>query len=409
MDYARDWAAAAHFAIVQSQTGVAGSSTLVDYIVNGLKAVVSSSAEVGEGGISAAGAVQSSSGDEGFARLDKRIMMARALVYATIVSTFKPSTTTYPTAAAAAAATEEGETVPATSAAAESVIELVSAPGADIVSAYRSTRSELAVLLCCVNQARRGEPGTGAGAGVDLSTARGKVVAACVSTAGNGEASSATVAMDAAVAAAVDVTVQPDLAVSGSAVVVGSTSTAVNTLSKSGLEVACSWLQHLLRTSEGGRGLADIPELLTAVLTGCGHADVDTAKMSHDTCKLVVSAIRRGVMIDDSDKDLLSAVLAVMSGFVTDTSLHVRETVLLCITILMTDNWQQLSADERKTCKAVLDEGLVDAKPEVQTLAMSGMVAYLAALPAAKLRAAAASYIKNSDTLAARYVSLFVK
>ena len=44
----------------------------------------------------------------------------------------------------------------------------------------------------------------------------------------------------------------------------------------------------------------------------------------------------------------------------------------------MLENWPVLSESERKSVKETFSEGLHDNKPEVQLLAVDGMVAYLA-------------------------------
>ena len=60
-------------------------------------------------------------------------------------------------------------------------------------------------------------------------------------------------------------------------------------------------------------------------------------------------------------------------------------------------------------CKDIFSLGIDDIKPEVQLLAVAGMVAYLATYKTVtELGAIAAVYTKNSDILAARCVFVFV-
>lgn len=60
-------------------------------------------------------------------------------------------------------------------------------------------------------------------------------------------------------------------------------------------------------------------------------------------------------------------------------------------------------------CKDIFSLGIDDIKPEVQLLAVAGMVAYLATYKTVtELGAIAAVYTKNSDILAARCVFMFV-
>jgi len=60
-------------------------------------------------------------------------------------------------------------------------------------------------------------------------------------------------------------------------------------------------------------------------------------------------------------------------------------------------------------CKDIFSLGIDDVKPEVQLLAVAGMVAYLATYKTVtELGAIAAVYTKNSDIFAARCVFVLV-
>ena len=60
-------------------------------------------------------------------------------------------------------------------------------------------------------------------------------------------------------------------------------------------------------------------------------------------------------------------------------------------------------------CRDIFAAGIDDVKPEVQQLAVAGMVSYLATYKTApELAAIAAVYTKNSDILATRYCTFAV-
>lgn len=57
---------------------------------------------------------------------------------------------------------------------------------------------------------------------------------------------------------------------------------------------------------------------------------------------------------------------------------------------------------EKKYCKDLMVELQSDMKPEVQNLAVSGMMSYLTNKTSSELLTLATAYIKNCDTLAVR-------
>ena len=51
--------------------------------------------------------------------------------------------------------------------------------------------------------------------------------------------------------------------------------------------------------------------------------------------------------------------------FTTHASWHIRETVMICVSVVMINNWPCLHAASKKLCKDIFMKGLDDVKPEV--------------------------------------------
>jgi len=75
---------------------------------------------------------------------------------------------------------------------------------------------------------------------------------------------------------------------------------------------------------------------------------------------------------------------------------------MIAAVVLLVNNWQMLTVDERKVCRDVFNDGLLDAKPEVQSLAKVGMTGYLVFKPFEELASLAAVYSKNCIAIAER-------
>mmetsp|Transcript_274 Transcript_274/g.332 ORF Transcript_274/g.332 Transcript_274/m.332 type:complete len:2038 (+) Transcript_274:135-6248(+) len=193
--------------------------------------------------------------------------------------------------------------------------------------------------------------------------------------------------------------------------------------SKNAVETACAWAQFMSQNLPSWRTTSCLPSvtpppsvtatdgntptgfasLLSIIICGSGHADIDLAKLAHDTCLLCMQSIKRYPAAGKvSTEDLLSITLNSILLQKAHLSFHVRETVMLCILILMTENYACLTTAEIKTIKDLYQDFLHDVKPEVVTLAKAGMISYLALKPPGDLKVLAEAYIKNSDILANR-------
>jgi hypothetical protein len=140
---------------------------------------------------------------------------------------------------------------------------------------------------------------------------------------------------------------------------------------------------------------------LRVVLDASGHSELEVAKACHRSSLMAVQCAfisRRNI----SDSDGLRAVLKVYTDSIEHISFHVRETVVLCVSLLLVNRFHFMDVNERKICRDVFNEGLLDSKPEVQTLAKAGMATYLIMKPMAELDHLATAYIRNCNVLAER-------
>jgi hypothetical protein len=81
---------------------------------------------------------------------------------------------------------------------------------------------------------------------------------------------------------------------------------------------------------------------------------------------------------------------------------HIRETAQILTAVILVINWQMLSIEERKACRDVFNEGLLDNRPEVQNLGKIGMATYLIFKPVNELETLATAYTKNCNAYAER-------
>ena len=134
--------------------------------------------------------------------------------------------------------------------------------------------------------------------------------------------------------------------------------------------------------------------LVGLVLRGTGHAENELASICAETTYFhvhsAISGGRGATLVTPSPSsslssspsslstDLLGITLTALVAQRSHSSFHVRQAAVLAVTSFMLENWSLLSEPERKSVKETFSEGLHDNKPEVQLLAVDGMVAYLA-------------------------------
>ena len=95
-------------------------------------------------------------------------------------------------------------------------------------------------------------------------------------------------------------------------------------------------------------------------------------------------------------------MLKIIKENTTNSSWHIRETIQIVTAVILVNNWQMLSIEERKAARDVFNEGMLDAKPEVQNLAKVGMTAYLVFKPIEELNTLSSAYVKNCNAYAER-------
>jgi hypothetical protein len=175
-------------------------------------------------------------------------------------------------------------------------------------------------------------------------------------------------------------------------------------------DIACRTLDKLFQSSIFPKYQALLSPLLAVVLEGCGHYELEFSKLCHVVClktaehlKITSSVPRQET--HDGIVDALDQILQLFAQQArnSSSSLHVRETVILCLGIIFINNYPVLTSNEKKLCKDIFAEGLHDPKPEVQVLSIVAMTTYLSIKSIDELNALAASYVKNSDILATRY------
>lgn len=178
---------------------------------------------------------------------------------------------------------------------------------------------------------------------------------------------------------------------------------------KSSCDIACRWLERLIQTSYLSHYRDLLCPLLKTAIEGCGHYEIEFSKFCHNICLATVQSVKyisstpRAESSLSNGVDYLTEVINLLSSsFQSNQSLHIRETIIICLSILFANNSCILLESEKKICKEIFSSGLLDPKPEVQVLSVIAMTTYLSIKSIDELNTLAASYVKNSDILAAR-------
>lgn len=173
---------------------------------------------------------------------------------------------------------------------------------------------------------------------------------------------------------------------------------------KNACDCSTLWLSGLTQNKQPWRYMEITVPLVKVALEGCAHADITFSKQCHSACKVFAQRVKVGLRATDGSTslDFLSRALEAFVSQSDHPSLHIRETVMICLTFLLVNNTASLTTDEKKLCKDVFAKGMLDTKPEVQVLSRKGMTCYLNTKPIGDLVTLAASYIKNCDILAIR-------
>ena len=327
--------------------------------------------------------------DEGFSRQAKALLLTRALLRADLAVCVKDKS-------------------PTVSAIARSLFAILCDPSAQLVSPYRANRDEVVAILTCLTDSHSLSSSSG---DMQLLVELANRLERQVSERRN----TSTVPTSGAdpsqtLVASTGISMELVEAVEPLAVVVSTNGAAptetVTTEADSGkllFEFGARWLEHVVHYLPFARSHPVIFPLLRISLEGSGHTDIEVAKICHRVSLVAVQSLH---MLQPA-RDLNGRIVDLLAeSYDRFASLHVRETVLMCVTAFYTSVYSALSVADKKKCRDVLTEGLVDtARPELQTLSRVGMASYLITKPLSELQSLAEAYIKNSDVLAARSVS----
>lgn len=358
MEYCRDWAEAVY--VVTSQTHSKKCSENTSWAAFPLTRIIISEFEQ-----LVAGTGHLSGREDGFVRESKRLLLTRALLLGDICSSL------------VSPAQLLNDHLPPVAA---SLIKIMHrAPASALVSNYRSTRNELASILCliadCFDKAQ-----------YDL-LFMSQQFSSLIATDCNDDAYA-----DDAIDSSTDYNKK-----------------VKEELAKCALETACAWLQGMVLFVPFGRSEALVPGLMTIALQGSGHGELEVAKSSHEAVLALINYVQaKNFRMSCADvkstttPDLLAKVLEVLHEFRLHSSWYIRETVHLALGNLMVSNWAALTTHEKQLIKDMFVESFSDLKPEVQHLGRVGLAAYLSFKPAAELATLAEAYIRNSDSLIAR-------
>lgn len=108
-----------------------------------------------------------------------------------------------------------------------------------------------------------------------------------------------------------------------------------NIASKNAIETTCFWMQRLVQRVPMGRCSSILLKLLAILLVGAGHADLETAKKSHNSCMFTAKALVLNEFKDvEAARDaFLGGVVSLLQSLSQHASWHVRETVMICLNI----------------------------------------------------------------------------
>lgn len=174
------------------------------------------------------------------------------------------------------------------------------------------------------------------------------------------------------------------------------------------LELASFWLEYTVQTCPFLTAACVSMSLIPITLGGCGHKDIEVAKICQAISYTAVNAVRLHLRREQDDN--LSIFLPrLVSSFSSSSSWRMKEYALVSIGILLLNNNFVLSAEEKKKCKVLFVECFLDSKVELQTYALFCMTIYLSSKPIEELKTLAEAYTKNCSILAERYNTLCYK
>jgi len=191
------------------------------------------------------------------------------------------------------------------------LLQLVESSGANVVSSYSTSRYEIAMTLSILSDLNE--------------NATNKLLTVCESL-----DRMASIPTDGSPS---DETMEVGVSMTSATLV--SQEISQSTASKNAIETACFWVQRLVQRVPMGRCSSILLKLLSILLVGAGHADLETAKKSHQSCMFTAKALVLNEFKDvEAARDaFLGGVVSLMQSLSQYTSWHVRETVMICLNI----------------------------------------------------------------------------
>ena len=220
---------------------------------------------------------------------------------------------------------------------ADAVARIFLSSGNSIVSPYSTSRSEIAVLLSMLTDSSRHADA--------LPTVCNTLATIAASTTSMNPTDSASPLDGEGHADTVLEAVEsPEVMTTGSLSEIVKNQLiekAALTASKNAVETASRWAMLLVNRVPMSKCAKVALNLLSIVLSGSGHADIDTAKLSHRTCLFFSKSLianELGSAGEGSkglgrERQLVEDVVKLLQEHSQNESWHVRETVMIALTI----------------------------------------------------------------------------
>lgn len=369
-DYLRDWQEALYFA-TETATNVAfvESTQIVSTIVANFAALLISSNSLASVNEDATVSVS----DDGILRYDRTIMLLNAVLNGLSTSELWQQR-------------QQGVVQPHLSLASK-IAAILSQAEVNVVLPYRSSRSEITstiMIICDVT-----------GLKLDLSAVFQKFLCAAVSSSPIVPTSSA---MDVDNADDPDV---PSIAASEDAALGNGrdpeTVRRQNAVESVSFIISRAWFRLQQRDS-----LSLTLPLVPALLQGVSETKIETVKLSTESLLNMIHSLKPTDAASPSSA--YTEAIATLAAAAKHAVWRVREVAVRCAVLVLANAWCTLVHAQRQQLKDIFAEALKDPQQNVQEMAQSGMVAYLAYKTDKELQTIAEAYTRNSETLAARYV-----
>ncbi len=174
------------------------------------------------------------------------------------------------------------------------------------------------------------------------------------------------------------------------------------------IEVGVLWLINAAENMIS-RYVSVSDKLLRIAIIGSGVGDIDIAKRCHNSsisaCALAFRSRYCAKERQDTNQvDIIELYFQSLVFLSKSDSWRVRSTVVLAASVILVNNWTDMSIDERKICRDIFNNAFYDAKPEIQLLGRTGMTAYFMTKSVSELTSLSKAYNKNNDIFADRYL-----